>query len=54
MQDGLGLPLLKFFSTLLLLAARCGGLLLFLLLSAKGVEGGQTDARTNGVVSVVE
>ncbi|KAL8436264.1 hypothetical protein Efla_007072 [Eimeria flavescens] len=51
--DGLGLPLLKFVAHVLLLSSRCGALLLFLVLSAKGVEGGAVDAKTNGVISLV-
>ncbi|KAL8450184.1 hypothetical protein Emag_003338 [Eimeria magna] len=51
--DGQGLPVLKFLGHVLLLSSRCGGLLLFLVMSAKGVEGGAVDSKTNGVISVL-
>ncbi|KAL8271658.1 hypothetical protein Esti_004408 [Eimeria stiedai] len=51
--DGQGLPMLKFLGHVLLLSSRCGGLLLFLVMSAKGVEGGAVDSKTSGVISVV-
>lgn len=52
-SDGLGLPLLKFVGQVLLLGSRCGGLVLFLILAAKGVEAGAVDPKTNGVISIV-
>ncbi|KAL8433305.1 hypothetical protein ACSSS7_003989 [Eimeria intestinalis] len=51
--DGQGLPVFKFLGHVLLLSSRCGGLLLFLVMSAKGVEGGAVDSKTNGVISVL-